>query len=670
MHRLFLYLSLFFTSTLAANPALPPPFEGVLYALHEGSFYDQQAAAWEALATSECATDEHWWHYYKTAHYSNRFGSGSYDLAAILADAEKNCDPEGFDLNYLRFAHEQDPEKRYPFLLKAHAIDPDRLEASTGLSAYYAVKGLPEKRNELLRRMHAARALPASLLEYNYNQLQSVAKNGILLTHGDADTYPSWLLQSAYGVRPDVLVVNVSLLLGYEEYRAHIRNLLGVEELFASYPLDVAGLLEQLVEYERPVYYAATGEAQLTNLPKDRLYLAGLAFRYSKDPVNNLGELAKNYQNWRVEKLAEPFDDSPSQRVADALNTNYLPALLELYMTDKNAPGTRFAETLPLIRKLAMRAGILAEIETYLADNTIPVLASNNPGIKAKDILKNVVYIPPGTLQGQSGENEKTINGFFFQTTEVSNADYQLFLEDLLRQRHFAYIERAAVAEMDWVALLPAVADSIPSTELLAGGAPTFPLHPVVNISREAARLYARWLSEAYNKDPKRKGGRNVRFRLPLADEFAYAARGGKKQAPYPWGGPYHRNSKGCLLANFNTLLPASRQETVEWRERVMGSTSFSEKEKDKILTDRATKAGCEWESDGSYLTVKVDAYFPNDYGLYNMSGNAAEMTQTPDLTIGGSWLDGSYEMQIGVTVERKLPHPSTGFRLVMTYVD
>jgi len=94
------------------NAALPEPFVAILYARHSGDFYDQQAREWEAVATGECSTDEAWWHYYKTAHYSNRFGSGDHDLKAILAAAEKQLDPEGFELNYLRFVDDPDPTTR------------------------------------------------------------------------------------------------------------------------------------------------------------------------------------------------------------------------------------------------------------------------------------------------------------------------------------------------------------------------------------------------------------------------------------------------------------------------------------------------------------------------------------------------------------------------------
>jgi tetratricopeptide (TPR) repeat protein len=50
-----------------------------------------------------------------------------------------------------------------------------------------------------------------ALLEFNNNMLNSAPVNAVLVTNGDYDTYPAWLLQEK-GVRSDVLIVNRSLI--------------------------------------------------------------------------------------------------------------------------------------------------------------------------------------------------------------------------------------------------------------------------------------------------------------------------------------------------------------------------------------------------------------------------------------------------------------------------
>ena len=123
---------------------------------------------------------------------------------------------------------------------------------------------------------------------------------------------------------------------------------------------------------------------------------------------------------------------------------------------------------------------------------------------------------------------------------------------------------------------------------------PAFDDYPVVGVNWKMAKAFSFWRTKLWNQYRAAERGEvnTEEFRLPTETEWEYAARGGKELAPYPWGGMYLRNAKGCLLANFKP-----------------GRGNYPE--------------------DGGLYTVRGDAYFPNDYGLYNMAGNVSEWTET-----------------------------------------
>lgn len=190
---------------------------------------------------------------------------------------------------------------------------------------------------------------------------------------------------------------------------------------------------------------------------------------------------------------------------------------------------------------------------------------------------------------------------------------------------------------------------------------PAYDDYPVVGVNWHMARAFSYWRTDHYNRYNEVA---TEEFRLPTEAEFEYAARGGRENAPYPWGGPYTRNAKGCLLANFKP-----------------GRGNYPE--------------------DGGQYTVPVDAYYPNDFGLYNMSGNVAEWTisaffensnsfvhdMNPDVRYdakdedsitmkrkvvrGGSWKDISFYLQTGT---RSSEYQDTtksyvGFRNVVSFM-
>lgn len=171
---------------------------------------------------------------------------------------------------------------------------------------------------------------------------------------------------------------------------------------------------------------------------------------------------------------------------------------------------------------------------------------------------------------------------------------------------------------------------------------PAYDHYPVVGVNWRQARAFCVWRTEYLNSKMDKNKGESAlsEFRLPTEAEWEWAARGGYALNPYPWGGPYTRNEKGCFLANFKPL---------------RGN----------------------YIADGGLRTVVVAHYPSNDWGLYDMAGNVAEWTNSafdpasynftwdmnPNYTFnakeddppvmkrkvvrGGSWKDIAYYLQV-----------------------
>lgn len=224
--------------------------------------------------------------------------------------------------------------------------------------------------------------------------------------------------------------------------------------------------------------------------------------------------------------------------------------------------------------------------------------------------------IPAGELQ--AGNKTTGQGSFYMFETEVTNRQYAEFLNDLLRHKRMDDYAVCRIDSLGWNKALH-FENSYPRDYHLTA---EFAEYPVVNISYEAATIFCTWLG---NKLEKKFS--DVEVRLPEKNEWIYAAKGGKSDAVYPWDNISNGKKMDYEMCNYNS------------------------------------------PKDGTCLATNyAKSYLANAYGLYNMSGNVAEMLFEKGNTEGGSWNSSILQMKITAEDEYRgltPPSPYIGFRPV-----
>ncbi|MFN4080535.1 MAG: SUMF1/EgtB/PvdO family nonheme iron enzyme [Saprospiraceae bacterium] len=291
---------------------------------------------------------------------------------------------------------------------------------------------------------------------------------------------------------------------------------------------------------------------------------------------------------------------------------------------------------------------------------------------KGQETGPNLVFIEGGTytmgLTDQDVTYEwnniprrVTVGSFYMDETEVRNIDYREYLYWIQRVWKESYPEVWKRALPDTLVWRDELAYNEPLVETYFRY-PAYDEYPVVGINWNQANEYCKWRTDRVNEmilikkgiinpQPEQKDANNFNSEAYLVGQFNPDVR--KNLKDFRTGG-----ERGVRLED-GILLPAYRLPTeAEWEYAALGLLGNQANSKDELITDRRIYP---WNgntvryqkrnkyqgkmlanfkrsagdyggmagalNDKSFFPSKVRDNWPNDFGLYNMSGNVNEWT-------------------------------------------
>jgi len=613
----------------------PQKVYSIVKEVREITWYKNQAKLWKAEIDENDQYADAWYNYYMaTRSLKNLSELNSKERLAYADECKKISDnaykaiPNTFEGNHLVWYQSDHDAKYLKYILKAYEINPYDSRSYVSLLTHYYLTFNTEKYNEFCDRFYKVNEIAAPVYNWAYNMLVGLDENAIVFTAGDNDTYSPWMLQVVKSIRPDVTVINTSLL-NLDDFRVKLLKKLEIEPF--NFRMDEAKTEEDALELQNKlfqhifsnkkgysVYVSGTAIFQFQNQFSDKLYLTGLSYKYSETSINSISVIRRNYEKrYLLDYLDQTFSFNIANNRGDQMNSVYLAPFVKLYNHYKE---TEEIEKMNVIKKyiinISKKSGQETEISELLgvanaAPNSFNTMLKNTKKIEKQFVL---LY------------DEIHANKY-----EVTNSEYSKFLKEI---KNTDLYSKCLFDSVKWTSNYELFLDPMKN---MYHSHPAYDNYPVVNVSHFAAEKYCEWLTVQYNTQRKRKYTQ-VKFRLPTEKEWEYSARGAYNSNRTPFENDEVLNSEcnNCYRANL------------------------------KYSIDGENK----YKVDGGFFMIKVQTYNPNKSGLYNVIGNVSEMIDVEGITKGGSWNDYLKDSFIGLKDVYSEPSPEVGFRVFMEVIQ
>jgi hypothetical protein len=345
-------------------------------------YYIEQEKLWKAEVNKNKKNATAWYNYYRSVRYQIFGVTTKSSLEEIkmrrtkIIDEMEKAIPNTFEFNFAKWSNAYNDLSQMKYLERAFQINPNRVEPYVDLVSNYEFMYDRKKRDEYAKLWFDKGFTSHGLLSYNYNVLMSLKPNAILLTSGDNDTYPIWVLQAVKGIRKDVFLINIYML-NNSNYRKKVCDDLGIESIAIDDTEESEKKLKQELilklsknKQGRPVCSALSVDTSYTEPVSDNIYLTGLAYEYSTTKLDNIAVLKNNFENnFALDYLKNEFTIDEYAETMISFNTNYFVPLITLFehykLSGEMEKANKYKQ---LALSIAKKANASKEIEVYFKD--------------------------------------------------------------------------------------------------------------------------------------------------------------------------------------------------------------------------------------------------------------------------------------------------------------
>lgn len=371
-------LVLFSTISLLSFAQKPEPVVSIVRQVHDFDWYETQAKAWKQVIDNGSSNAMAWVYWAEANRMARNFTDAAkwearqsaYFLPADqLLEAAGKAIPNTFEYYFLQMQAERNNKQAwYDLLAKAQTLRPYDDLLLPWLMNRNLIENDKPAMAEVSKQWFAHNEIPQEILTTAFNLLISLDTNAILLTNGDNDSYPCWVLQQARQIRPDVLVINLPLASYYPSYRAAAfaqAGLSGTTDSLRTAPLLFQKLIRETSG--RPVYLSAFSSESIYKGYEKSMYMVGLALKYSPKSFDNLAVLRNNVENkYLLDFLRQTFTVNPSESVVKMFRSSYLSIFNLLYEDYRKKGETTKAKRLKdLALKIAKDADRQDWVQLY-----------------------------------------------------------------------------------------------------------------------------------------------------------------------------------------------------------------------------------------------------------------------------------------------------------------